>query len=84
MFRGHLGKIPRSDRPFDGFEERILPDALSAAENKSVIDLLLWPLNPMSQPVDDMIRRVAENVLGVVKPNSGVGRLPALDHWRSI
>ena len=64
MFRRHLGKIPRSDRPFDGLEERILPDALSAAENQSVIDLLLWPLNPMSQPVDDMGRRIAENVLG--------------------
>src|SRR5262245_34916775 len=58
----YVVKIPRTDRVLGRLKQRVFADALGAAEHQSVIELLLWPLHPMRQPIDD--------VTGVVRINS--------------
>ena len=44
MLWRHLAEIPRPDGALDGLQERILADALVAAEDERVIDLLVRAL----------------------------------------
>ena len=54
LLRRHLGEIPGADRVLDRLQQRVLADALLAAEHQRVVDLLVRPLHAMRAPADDM------------------------------
>ena len=57
LHRRHLGEVPRADRVLDRLEQRVLADALGAAEHERVVDLLGRELDAVRQPADQMWRR---------------------------
>ena len=65
-------EIPRSDGVFDRLKQRILADALRAAQHQRVVDLLAGSLHPMRQPANDMRGIVGIDRVHVVEPGSGL------------
>ena len=55
LLRRDFGEVPRPDRPLDRLEQRVLADALRAAEHERVVDLLFRPLHPMREPSHDVV-----------------------------
>jgi hypothetical protein len=49
-----------------------------------MVDLLLRALHPMGQPLDHVLRVLAENLADVIKPWSGLRGVAGYDHWRAI
>ena len=72
-------KVPRPDRALDRLEQRVLADALLAAEHERVVDLLLRPLHPVGQPFDDVVGVVRIDVADVVEPRAGLVGVARLD-----
>ena len=58
--RRDLGEVPRADRVLDRLEQRVLADALAAAEHQRVVDLLAGELDAMGQPADQVVALVAD------------------------
>ena len=72
LLRRDLEEIPGTDRVLDRLEQRVLADALFAAEHQGVVDLVGRLLNAMRQPADDVAGIVAVELLDVVQPAIGV------------
>ena len=73
LLRRHLGEIPWPDRVLDRLQQRVLADALQAAEHERVVDLLVGPLHAVRQPMDDVIGVVGIDLVDVVEPRAGLG-----------
>ena len=56
----------------DRLEQRVLADALCAAEHQRVVDLLVRALHPVREPADDVVGIVAEDLVDVVEPGVGL------------
>jgi hypothetical protein len=65
-------------------EQRVLADALGAAQDNSVIDLLVRPLDPMSEPRDDVIGVVAVDFANMIEPWTGFSRVAQFDRGRTV
>jgi hypothetical protein len=68
LLRGDLDKIPGADRMLHRLQHRILADALTAAEYDAVIDLLVRPLHPMREPLNDPIGLIRVDQSHVIDP----------------
>ena len=75
LLRRHLGEVPRPDRPLGGLQQGVLADALRAAENQGVVDLVLRPLNPVGEPSDDVCGVSWIDEAKVVEPRVGLTRV---------
>ena len=71
--RRGLLEVPCSNGVLHRFKQRILADALLPAENKCVIDLLLWPLNPVREEVDDVVGFIGIDETDVINPSLRLG-----------
>jgi hypothetical protein len=79
-----FGKVPGPDGLLDWFKDRILADAGQAAQNDSVIDLLLWALDSVRQKVDQVLIAIGVGTADVTEPWSCFLRITAPDGWRAI
>ena len=77
--RRHFMEIPWPDCIFHRFEERVLTNALRPAQYKSVIDLDLGMLNPLSKPSDDVTAILTEHAFDVINPCGGKCGIAASD-----
>ncbi len=68
-----LDEIPGADRILDRLQQCVLADALRTDEDERVVDLLLWLLHPVRQPLDDVLGIVGINLVHVVEPRPGLG-----------
>src|SRR5262245_32282936 len=71
--RQNLFHIPRADRILDGIEKRILANSLHPAQEKSMIDFRLRPLDTTRQPANDVVLVVRVKLLDMLEPSSGFG-----------
>src|SRR5262249_13575651 len=85
LLRRHLLEIPGPDGALHRFEQRVLAGALLlASEHERVVDLLLRALHPMGEPLDDVLRFLAEDLVDVLAPGTGLGRIARLERRRSV
>ena len=84
LLRRRLDEVPGANGALDRLEQAILADALGAAENKAVVDLLLRPLHAVREEGNDMagLRRV--DPLAVRYPFLGLRRVAGARAWRSV
>src|SRR5271155_5694194 len=68
-------EVPAADRVLYRLKQRVLADALLAAEDQGVVDLDVRRLGPMRQPADDVAGFVAKNSAGMLKPRSSLRRI---------
>ena len=75
LLRRHLDKVPRADGALDRFEQRVLADALKAAEHQAVVDLLLRPLHPVGEEGNDVVGLVRVDSADMLDPRPGLRRV---------
>ena len=54
LLRRRFLEVPCADCVLDRLEQGVLADALKAAEDEPVVDLLLRPLHPVGEKLDDV------------------------------
>src|SRR5262249_40296422 len=79
-----LVEIPWADSVFDRLEQRVLADALVAAEDERVVDLLLRALHAMREPCNDVFGIMGVNLIHVFRPWIGFADVSLLEHRRAI
>src|ERR1700730_10080029 len=66
-------KIPGADCALYRLKQRVLADALVAAQNQRVIDFLFRVLHSMCEPFDDMLCVARKNSIDMIEPWVGFG-----------
>ena len=79
-----IGEIPRPDGVLDRLEQRVLPDALRAAEHEGVVDLLLRLLHAVREPLRDVVGIVRIDVLHELEPACRLSAIARLDGRRQV
>jgi hypothetical protein len=69
---------------FDGFEERVFSNPLCASENKRVVDLVVWTLNSVGEPVNYVLCLIGIDIPKVMQPLGCLSRIAIQDYRRSI
>ena len=78
--RRNFGEVPRTDSDLQRREKGVLADALLAAENQRVVDLLAGPLRAMGEPAFDVIGFIGPQRMEVVAPEPDVAARRGDDH----
>ena len=75
LLRRDLDEVPRAYGALDGFEQGVLADALKAAEDEPMIDLLVRPLHAMGEQRDDVVGFVGVDRPDMRDPRPGLRRV---------
>ncbi len=85
MARRDLGEVPGPDRVLDGFQQRVLPDALRAAQHQRVIDFSLRDTVRGCASQRTMCPVIVRIDLGqMIEPRIDQTPVTVLDRWRPI
>jgi hypothetical protein len=77
-------EIPRADGALQRFEDRILADALLAAESQYVVDLLARPLHAMGLPALDVTCFIGPQSVQMVAPEPDLATCRGYDLGRLV
>ena len=81
----HLGEIPRPDGALRRLQQRVLTDALRAAKDQSVIEVLdMRLLHAPREPFDDVVGVVGIDLIDVIEPALSFEGVAGRDQRRPI